>query len=163
MEHSNDIENVKKKILDLFEDPICKILLNKSFFTEIQLEILLLDYLTYGITEPKVTQFSKALARQISKGRTRGSYNRVLHQSRNKLEYTLYSILLLGYLGILGDIRISTFIETSEKMQEYLKLRYSLLLDDKTSLDSNIKPAKRLELETALRKQLYQLISKPES
>jgi hypothetical protein len=48
-------------------------------------------------------------------------------------------------------------------MQEYLKLRYSLLLDDKTGLDSNIKPAKRLELETALRKQLYQLISKPES
>ncbi len=163
MQVSNEIETVKRRILDLFEDPICKILLKKSFFTEIQLETLLLDYLTHEIAEVNVTQLSKALARQRSKGKSRGSYNRVLHQSRSKLEETIYSILLLGYLGILGDIRISSFIETSEKMQEYLKLRHSQQLEDKMNLEINKKPKNRLEIENALRKQLYQLVSKSES
>lgn len=159
MQVPNEIETVKRRISDIFKDPICKILLKKSFFTEIQLETLLLDYLTHEIAEVNITQLSKALARQKSKGKSRGSYNRVLRQSRNKLEETIYSILLLGYLGILGDTRISTFIETSEKMQEYLKLRHSQALEDKTTLKINKKTRKRLEVETALRKQLYQLVS----
>jgi len=156
---SSEIELVRKKIKSLFQDPLCKILMEKSFFTEIQLETLLIDYLTYQTIEPNITQTSKAQARQRAKGKSRGSYNRVLRQSRTKLEKTLYSMLLLGYLGIIGDPRCSTFIEISQRMNEYLEVYRSRAIET-TKTPTQRKTAKEsAEMETELRKQLYQILS----
>jgi hypothetical protein len=102
---------------------------------------------------------SKAEARQFAKGRTRGSYNRVLRQSKNKLEKALCSVLLLGYLGILGDARTSKFSEISEHMQEYLEIRQNSLSRDNHITAAPIERNASLESETELRKRLYGLLS----
>jgi hypothetical protein len=137
--------------------------MEKSFFTEIQLETLLIDFLTYDAVEPRISQSYKAQARQKSKGRSRGSYNRVLRQARTKLEKTLYSMLLLGYLGILGDTRTSTFVEASQSMQEYLKIRHNESTKAQTTAKGGDSHGKRLETETELRKRLYKLVSGTET
>lgn len=159
MQITSEIEHVQKRISGLFQDPLCKILMEKSFFTEIQLETLLIDYLTYGTMEPRIPQSSKTLARQKAKGRSRGSYNRVLRQARTKLEKTLYSMLLLGYLGILGHSRWTSFIETSDKMQQYLELRSREPTQPYLKLSGEKGLAKRTEMEKMLREQLYLLVS----
>ena len=159
MHPPNELEIVQKRITSLFSDPLCKILMEKSFFTEIQLEALLIDYFTYQTLELDINQSSKAQARLRAKGKSRGSYNRVLRQSRNKLEKTLCSTLLLGYLGILGDARISKFTEISQKMQEYLETRRHGGTETPTSPVERDSPEKGPEDEIELRRQLYQLIS----
>jgi len=159
LQTTSEIELIQKRISSLFQDPLCRILMEKSFFTEIQLETLLIDFLTYQTIEPRITQSSKGRSRQRAKGRSRGSYNRVLKQSRTKLEKALCSMLLLGYLGILGDTRSSTFIETSRKMQEYLEIHHHSPTDTDLIPSETKGPRKRAEIEMQLRRQLYQLLS----
>jgi hypothetical protein len=159
MQTPNEIEIVRNKISSLFQDPLCKILMEQSFFTQIQLEALLIDYLTYQATEVNITQQLKAQSRQLAKGKSRGSYNRVLRQARKKLDKTLHSMLLLGYLGTLGDTRIQSFVDTSQKMQEYIGMRQYRLLESKKEPVSPDTKKEKLETEAELRKHLYQLIT----
>jgi hypothetical protein len=156
---AEELETIQKRITGLFHDPLCRILIEKSFFTTIQLEALLIDYLTYQNPDPAINQVSKATARQFAKGRTRGSYNRVLRQSKSKLEKALCSVLLLGYLGILGDARTSKFNEISEHMQEYLEVRQNSLSKGKHIATAPIESKSSPESETELRERLYSLLS----
>ena len=155
----DELDTIQKRIAGLFHDPLCRILIEKSFFTTIQLEALLIDYLTYQNPDPAINQISKAEARQFARGRTRGSYNRVLRQSKNKLEKALCSVLLLGYLGILRDARTSKFSEISENMQEYLEIRQNSLSRDNHITTAQIERNASPESATELRRRLYGLLS----
>jgi hypothetical protein len=158
MSTAEEIENAQKGIKSFLQEPLCEILLKKSFFTEIQLETLLIDHMIGESADQRVTQEKKAKARRVSKGRSRGAYNRVLQQSRKKLEKTLYSILLMGYLGILADVRISTLSEASEKLQNYI----NSVRSRQTSPKPSSKGRKRVEneaiIENILRRELYDLL-----
>jgi len=75
------------------------------------------------------------------------------------LEKTLYSMLLLGYLGILGDVRSSMFIEASRKMQEYLELRHRRSTKTNSTAEDSENIRKGAEMEANLREQLHQTLS----
>ena len=156
---SEEIENAQKGIKSLIREPLCKILLQKSFFTQIQLETLLIEHLIGRSIDQKITQEQKAKARIISPGRSRGAYNRVLKQSRIKLEKTLYSMLLLGYLGVIADVRVTTFVEASEKLQKYLNILRSRQRRQETTHKSTEEGRRELNIENMLRKELLYLLT----
>jgi hypothetical protein len=158
MSTAEEIENAQKGIKSFLQEPLCETLLKKSFFTEIQLETLLIDHMIGESVDQRVTQEKKAKARRVSKGRSRGAYNRVLQQSRKKLEKTLYSILLMGYLGILADVRISTLIEASEKLQDYINSVRSRQTSPKPSSKGRERVENEAIIENILRRELYDLL-----
>jgi hypothetical protein len=158
MSTAEEIENAQKGIKSFLQEPLCEILLKKSFFTEIQLETLLIDHMIGESVDQRVTQEKKAKARRVSKGRSRGAYNRVLQQSRKKLEKTLYSILLMGYLGILADVRISTLSEASEKLQDYINSVRSRQTSPRPSSKGGERVENEAIIEKILRRELYDLL-----
>jgi hypothetical protein len=121
----NDPEIIRNEVKKVLNDPFIKILSKKSIFSKIQLETLIVDYVSTSVLGYKVPQEIKATAREISIGRSRGSYNRTLNQAKTKIRKSLYTILLLGYLGILESPDLKPFIEASNKMRDYVEA-YSL-------------------------------------
>ncbi len=155
---ADDIENAQKGIKSFLQEPLCRILLRKSFFTEIQLETLLIEHMIGQSIDQRITQERKAKARKIASGKSRGAYNRVLQQSRAKLEKTMYSVLLMGYLGILADVRAATLIEASEKLQDYINTVRSRQTGSKSSSRSREKAENEAIIDNILRKELYELL-----
>ena len=122
-----------------FNDPIANILLKNSNLTKIQYESLLIDYLIENISEIKLTYKNKALFR--SKKVSRGSFSRTLSQARKNIISSIYTILLMAYLGIYDSNSFEDYRNLSEKMSEYT----SLLADFDS--DRNSQVLKRLEIE----------------
>jgi hypothetical protein len=52
---------------------------------------------------------------------SRGAFNRSLRQARKNVIQSVYTILLLGYLGILEDTSLEPYIEVANKLRIYIK------------------------------------------
>ena len=117
-------------------DPITKIMLKDTHLTEIQLNTLLLDFLSDGFSENNINFERKARLRQIKAevkksgvreitktnlGVSRGAFNRVLKQARKNVIRSIYTIILLGYLGLFEDPRLQQYLELAENIREYSK------------------------------------------
>jgi len=114
-------------------DPITKILLPNSNLTETQLKTLLLDFLSDGFSDKKLTYEEKAKLRNFKyriiegkrqkinspKGISRGAFNRVLRQARNNVIKAIYTVILIGYLGIFEDPRLQQYISLAEEIKQY--------------------------------------------
>ena len=122
-----------------FNDPIAGILLKNSNLTKIQYESLLIDYLTDNISDIGLTYENKALYR--SKKVSRGSFSRTLSQARKNIISSIYTILLMAYLGIYDSNSFDDYRNLSDKMSDYT----SLLTD--SDLDRKSQMIRRLELE----------------
>ena len=155
---ADDIENAQKGIRSFLQEPLCRILLRKSFFTEIQLETLLIDHMIGQSVDQRITQEEKAKARRIASGKSRGAYNRVLQQSRTKLDKTMYSVLLMGYLGILADVRVATLSEASEKLQDYMNTVRSRQRGSKPPSGNKVSVENEAIIENIIRNELYELL-----
>jgi len=57
--------------------------------------------------------------RLIKSGVSRGSFNRTLAQARRNIIRSIYTVILLGYLGIFEDPRLNPYIEISNKIKAY--------------------------------------------
>ncbi len=95
------------------------ILLNNSHITKTQLETFLIDVLANNIGDNHIDYESKAKLRLIGKGVSRGSFNRTLAQARKNIIKSLYTIILLGYLGILENPLLDPYIEIASKIRTY--------------------------------------------
>ena len=102
------------------KDPIVKILLKYSNLTDIQYESLIIDYLSYNISDIELTYEQKALLR--SKKVSRGSYSRSLIQARKNIISSIYTILLLMYIGVYDLHSFDEYKNLSEKLSEYLTI-----------------------------------------
>ena len=114
----NETDMVRKYLEKTFSDPLVKLLAPTSLFTEIQLESLIIDYISGAPTNIYITSEKKAEVRKISRGTTRGSYNRTLAQSKMKLTSMLCSLILTGYLGILDTNSIINLAETVANLHQ---------------------------------------------
>lgn len=115
-----DINSARKWISRALDDPIAEILLENSHLTKIQLETLLIDVLVEENAEKRIKYEEKVKLRLKRGGISRGSFNRTLKQARRNVIRTVYSILLLGYLGFLDNPQMEVFIEASHRLQTYM-------------------------------------------
>jgi len=111
-------ENKLQNMFDRsFNDPVANILLKYCNLTPIQYETLIIDYITEYMTDNEFTIQNKTLYR--SKIVSRGSFSRTLSQGRGKIISSLYTILLLSYIGIFDTAPFDEFRNLSEKLSEY--------------------------------------------
>lgn len=114
---SNDLQ---KMIERAYKDPIAGILLKNSNITDTQYETLIIDYLTSIASDSIITFKNKALYR--SKKVSRGSFSRTLSQARGNIISSIYTILLLAYIGIFDTVPFDDYKDLAEKLSEYKHL-----------------------------------------
>ncbi|MEM2321219.1 MAG: hypothetical protein QXS79_05000 [Candidatus Bathyarchaeia archaeon] len=110
---------VQAWLTSLNKDPIFKTLLKNSNLTKVQAETFLIDILAEKITNKKLIYEEKAKLRLIKSGVSRGSFNRTLAQARRNIIRSIYTVILLGYLGIFDDPRLEPYIEMANKIRAY--------------------------------------------
>ena len=134
----NELQNMVNRS---FKDQITAILLKNSNLTKIQYESLLIDYYTDNMSDNIITYDNKAIYR--SKKVSRGSFSRTLSQARRNIISSIYTILLLSYVGIYDTYPFEEYKNLAEKLSEY-----SSLMQDQDNLES-LSRIKRLEVELA--------------
>ena len=125
-------ESVQKIIRSSLNDPIVNILLKNSHLTKTQLETLLVDVLTENLAENQLSFEEKAKLRLIKPSVTRGAFNRTLKQAKNNVIKSIYTIMLLGYLGIFENSSLTPYIEISNKLKTYIETYRNFLKEGKT-------------------------------
>lgn len=133
------INEVQYWIKRQLRDPITKILLPKSSLTEIQLNTLLLDLMTDSVSQKKLTYREKASLRRLKveaenegkktkrkivptvDGVSRGAFNRVLKQARRNVIRSIYTMILLGYLGVFEGPKLQPYLVLAKELREYVK------------------------------------------
>ena len=103
-------ERVQTYLKGALNDPIVKLLSENSQLTKIQLETLLIDLLADNLTGKLLKYDEKANFRLIKAKISRGSFNRTLKQSKENVIKSIYTILLLGYLGVLETSSLSPYL-----------------------------------------------------
>ena len=112
-------EKAQKWIKQSLNDPIGKILSKNSNLTKTQLETLLIDILAENISGKSLKYDQKAKLRLSAV--SRGAFNRTLRQARRNVIQSIYTILLLGYLGVFEDTSLDPYLEVANKLQTYMK------------------------------------------
>jgi len=136
------MENELQNMIDRsFKDQITAILLKNSNLTKIQYESLLIDYFTDNMSDNIITYDNKAIYR--SKKVSRGSFSRTLSQARMNIISSIYTILLLSYVGIYDTYPFEEYKNLAEKLSEY-----SSLMQDQDSHESRSR-IRRIEVELA--------------
>ena len=102
------------------EDPVVKILLKNGNMTKKQLETLLIDFLAENVAQKRLKYEEKGRLRLEKAGVSRGAFNRTLRQARTNVIRAIYTILLLGYLGVFESTRLDSYLEISNKLQTYI-------------------------------------------
>jgi len=106
-------------------DPIAKILAKNSNLTKTQLETLLIDILAENMSRKSLKYDEKARLRISAV--SRGAFNRTLRQARWNIIQSVYTILLLGYLGVFDDTSLDPYLEVANKLQTYMKAHRDLV------------------------------------
>lgn len=100
------------------EDPLVKAMLRRSLLTRPQLETLLIDQMAPGFLGRDLRTDEKASLR-LGKKVTRGSFNRTLRQARENVLKAIYTVLLLGYLGLLTTPALEPYVELGSALKRY--------------------------------------------
>jgi hypothetical protein len=139
------------------EDPIAKTLVEHSSLTRTQLETLLIDALAENLTSNRLTYEEKARLRPTKARVSRGSFNRTLRQAKQNSIQSMYTLLLLGYFGILEDTSLTPYLEVANKLKTYTEA-YRDLLSTRNGANEQMRVVAMLreELESVL-----QQLSKP--
>jgi len=102
-------------------DPIVKILAKNSQLTKIQLETLLIDILAENISGKQLKYDEKAKLRLTKSKISRGSFNRTLSQSKENIIKSIYTVILLGYLGVFESSTLDPYLEIANKLKNYVE------------------------------------------
>ncbi len=133
---SEDYQNVIQKT---FQDPITDILLNNANLTRIQFETLVIDMLTEIISDNKLSFDEKTLFR--TNNVSRGSFSRSLSQARKNVISSIFTIVLLSYIGVFDERPFDEYHVLAEKLREYTSMIES------TGSEINKSDLKRFETE----------------
>ncbi len=114
-------ERVQPWLMASLNDPISKIIAKNSHLSKVQLETLLIDILSENIAGTSLKYDDKARLRLTKAQISRGSFNRTLAQAKNNVIRSIYTILLLGYLGVFESTTLDPYVELSNKLHSYLE------------------------------------------
>ena len=110
-------ENLQKIIYKTFQDPIADLLLKQSNITRTQFETLIIDLLTDILSDKKLSFYEKSLFRKEKV--SRGSFSRTLAQARGGVISSIFTIVLLSYIGVF-DKPFEEYQELAEKLRDYI-------------------------------------------
>ena len=147
-------KEVQKWLTHSLNDPIVKMLAKNSNLTKTQLETLLIDILAENVPRKTLKYDQKARLRLSAV--SRGAFNRTLRQARRNVIQSIYTILLLGYLGVFDDTRLDPYLEIANKLQTYMKAYRDIAEKREKSEYLRIINTLREELESSLER-----LSKP--
>ena len=152
-------ESVQKWLIRSLNDPIVKILAENSILTKTQIETFLIDVLAENIAGKSLRCHEKAKLRLLKGGVSRGAFNRTLRQARKNIVRSIYTVLLLGYLGVFESTSLDPYIEAANKLQTYISA-YRDVWKEKESMGEQLRIMSMLreELEASLEQ-----ISKPKT
>jgi len=144
-------EDVQTWIKSSLNDPIVQILLENSQLTKIQLETFLIDILAENIARKPLKYDEKSRLRLLKEGVSRGAFNRTLRQARRNVVRSLYTVLLLGYLGVFEETTLDPYVEVANRLQTYVNT-YRNVWEKKELMSEQIRIISMLrsELETSL-------------
>ncbi|MFH2111462.1 MAG: hypothetical protein ABIJ47_09410 [Candidatus Bathyarchaeota archaeon] len=111
-------ENYQNIIQKTFQDPISDLLLKNSNLTRVQFESLVIDLLTDIISDKKIPFHQKAYFRR--KKVSRGSFSRSLAQARGNVISSIFTIVLLSYIGVFEARPFDDYYFLAEKLKEYV-------------------------------------------
>ena len=114
-------ESVQAWLNGALNDPIVKILAENSQLSKTQLETLLIDVLAENIAGKYLKYDEKARLRLTKAKISRGSFNRTLKQSKENVIKSIYTVLLLGYLGVFETTTLDPYLEIGNKLKEYME------------------------------------------
>ena len=145
-------EGVQSWLISSQNDPIVKILAKNSHLTKTQLETLLIDVLSENISGKTLKYDEKAKLRLTKAKISRGAFNRTLKQAKENVTKSIYTILLLGYLGIFESTTLDPYLEIANKLQQYIEA-YKNIPNKSGELNEHLKIIEmvREELETSLK------------
>lgn len=129
------------------EDPVVKILLKNGNMTKKQLETLLIDFLAENVAQKRLKYEEKGRLRLEKAGVSRGAFNRTLRQARTNIIQAIYTMFLLGYLGVFDTTQLDPYLEVGNKLQRYMDA-YREILDDEEV------PSEHLRVMNMLREEL---------
>jgi hypothetical protein len=145
-------EGVQSWLISSQTDPIAKILSQSSHLTKTQLETLLIDVLSENIAGKPLKYDEKARLRLSKAKISRGAFNRTLKQAKENVTKSIYTVLLLGYLGIFESTTLDPYLEIANKLQQYIEA-YKNIPNKSGELNEHLKIIEmvREELETSLK------------
>ena len=145
-------EGVQTWLMGSLNDPIVKIIAKNSHLSPTQLETLLIDILSENIAGKQLKYDEKARLRLTKAKISRGSFNRTLKQAKENVIKSIYTVLLLGYLGIFENTTLDPYLEIANKLHDYLEA-YKDIPNKGAELNDHIKLIEmiREELETSLK------------
>lgn len=113
-------ENYQNMIQKAFQDPISALLLKNSNLSRIQFETLVIDLITDIMSENKLSFDEKTLFRRNTV--SRGSFSRSLAQARKNVIRSIFTIVLLSYIGVFDAKPFDDYYFLAEKLKEYVSL-----------------------------------------
>jgi hypothetical protein len=145
-------ESVQVWLTGALNDPIVKILSKNSQLTKTQLETLLIDILAENVSGKYLKYDEKARLRLTKAKISRGSFNRTLKQSKENVIKSIYTVLLLGYLGVFESTTLDPYLEIANKLHQYVEA-HNYIPDEDKELKEHLKVIEiiREELETSLK------------
>lgn len=144
-------EGVQAWLNSALSDPIVRILAKNSQLTKTQLETLLIDILAENLSGKQLIYDEKARLRLTKAKISRGSFNRTLKQSKENVIKSVYTVLLLGYLGVFESTTLDPYLEIANKLRDYVEAHYSGPGDKEAENHQKVIELIREELETSLR------------
>jgi len=146
-------ERIQSWLSTSLGDPIVKILFENSHLTKAQLETLLIDILSENFAGKSLKYEEKARLRITKAKISRGAFNRTLKQAKENVIKAIYTVLLLGYLGIFENTTLDPYLELANKLHGYIQA-YQNTPTKRTELSEHLKAIEilREDLETSLKK-----------
>ena len=146
-------EGVNAWLNGALNDPIVKILAKNCQLTKTQLETLLIDILAENISGKQLKYDEKASLRLTKAKISRGSFNRTLKQSRENVIKSIYTVLLLGYLGVFETTTLDPYLEIANKLHDYVEAHQEIPGKEEEVKDHlKVIEIIRNELETSLKR-----------
>ena len=144
-------KEVQKWLTSSLDDPIVKILAKNSNLTRTQIETLLIDILAENMARKSLKYEEKGRLRLTKAGVSRGAFNRTLRQARTNVIQAIYTILVLGYLGVFEGTTLDQYLEVANKLQTYMSAYRDILGTNENKEDHlRVITMLREELKTSL-------------
>ena len=145
-------DSIQPWLTSSINDPVAKIIALHSHLTPTQLETLLIDVLSEHLAGKSLKYDEKACLRLTKAKISRGSFNRTLKQAKDNVVKSIYTVILLGYLGIFESTTLDPYLEIANKLKTYLEA-YKNIPNSTGDQSESIKVIELLrdELETSLK------------